>query len=276
MIIDSHTHIGTIQYSVGKNKVSNLPGQDLLVALSKYSIDYALVSSIEGAEFNSEMRLALPEQQVSQLQSIEKLVEFVKKNEKKLRALLWVKPYTEICSSELENFVAANLRYIAGLKMHPSLSGLKFIDNKFVPYIKLAQKYQLPIQVHSENDGKSDVKFIYEVAKEFKDIDFTMVHMGLNTDNSEAIDIIKKNENIYGDISLVSKANVIKAIEKCGSHKILFGTDAIVNGIDTYEKHLPIIKSIKTKFRKEDRGRVFYRNCVKIYNLNIISNSSDE
>ena len=44
MIIDSHTHIGTISYPVGKNRVSYLPGEDLIAAMKKYSIDFALVS----------------------------------------------------------------------------------------------------------------------------------------------------------------------------------------------------------------------------------------
>lgn len=273
MIIDSHTHIGTIRYCVGKNKVSNLPKQDLIIALRKYSIDFALVSSIEGAEFNSEMQLASMEHQVPQLQSMNQLIDFIKSNESKVKALLWVKPFTEKCNDELDHFIAANIKHIAGLKMHPTLSNLKFTDDKFYPYIKLAKKYHLPIQVHTENDGKSDVKFVCKVAQEFKDINFIMVHMGLDTDNKEAIAIIKRNENIYGDICLVENKNVIKVIDECGSKKILFGTDAIVEGIDSYKRYLPILRDIKDNFEKKDVDNILYKNCTQIYNLNIIDKS---
>ena len=269
MIIDSHTHIGTIQYSVGKNRVSNLPKQDLITALNKYSINFALVSSIEGAEFNSVMQLVPRKQQIPQLQSMKHLIEFVINNKFKLKALLWVKPYNEKCNDKLEHFILKNKKYIAGLKMHPTLSNLKFTDNHFYPFFKLASKYKLPIQVHSENDGKSNVKFIYNIAQKYRDVIFIMVHMGLKTDTMEAINIIRRNDNIYGDICSVENKNIFKAICECGSNKILFGTDAIVNGIDTYEKYLPIIKYLKEKLKREDAENVLYKNCMRIYNLNV-------
>ena len=54
MIIDAHTHIGEISFPVGKSRISSMPERTLLDAIEKYSIDLVLVSSIEGAEFNSD------------------------------------------------------------------------------------------------------------------------------------------------------------------------------------------------------------------------------
>lgn len=269
MIIDSHTHTGTIQYTVGRNKVYNLRKQDLLVALDKYSIDFALVSSIEGAEFDSERRLAPKEQQIPQLKSMEQLVTYIKSNKSKLKALLWIKPYTEKCDENFEYFIQKNKKFIAGLKIHPTLSNLKFTHNKYIPYLELARKYNLPVQVHSENDGKSNIIFIQKIAQKYKDVTFIMVHMGFNTNNLEAIDIIKRNRNIYGDICSVTVNNIYKSIHECGSKMILFGTDAIVNGIHTYKKYIPIISGIKSEFKKNDFENILYKNCARIYDLNI-------
>ena len=273
MIIDSHTHIGKLSYRVGKNRVSDLPGEDLIAAMEKYSIDYALVSSIEGAEFDSEMQLAPPNKQIPQLESFRNLLEFVhlcgdaQSGRPYLKALLWIKPYTEKITAALEQFIKENRGYIAGLKMHPSLSNIKFTDERFKPYLELTEKYDMPVQVHTENDGLSDPAYVGEQADKFPEIKFIMVHMGLNTDNSEAINIIKDHDNIYGDTCEVKTDNVIRAINECGSEKILFGTDAIVHGIDTYERYLPLIESIRSAFRRDDADKVMFKNCIRLYRI---------
>jgi len=273
MIFDSHTHIGNILYPVGKNRVSNLAGEDLLTAMEKYSIDFALVSSIEGAEFDFEGQVAPPEKQVPQLESFRRLVQFVQPRgdalpgRPTLKALLWVKPYTEKVTKDLEKFITKNRQHIAGLKMHPSLSNIRFTDDRFKHYIRLAERYDLPVQVHTENDGLANPAYVYEVAVQFPSVNFVMVHMGLNTGNSEAINIIRDNANIYGDTCEVKTENVIKAINECGSEKILFGTDAIVHGIETYEKYLPLIGSIRNNFSKNEADNVLFRNCVRLYEI---------
>jgi len=273
MIIDSHTHIGTISYPVGKNGVSNLPGEDLIAAMKKYSIDFALVSSIEAAEFDSEMKLAPPDKQIPQLESFNRLIQFVKTSgdaqfgRPDLKALLWIKPYTEKVTEALIQFITENRDHIAGLKMHPSLSNIKFTDDRFRPYLDLARKFNMPVQLHTENDGLSDPAFVAEMTALYPDVRFVMVHMGLGTHNSEAIGIIRNNDNVYGDTCEVKINNVIKAIIECGSEKILFGTDAIVHGVDTYEQYLPLIESIRNNFSKEEADNVLFRNCMRLYNL---------
>jgi len=273
VIIDSHTHTGKIQYRVGKNRVSDLPGEDLLAAMDKYSVDFALVSSIESAEFDYEGQPAPPDKQVPQLESFRSLVSFVRSSLNVssglslLKASLWVKPYTEKPGAELDEFIEDKREYIAGLKMHPSLSNMKFTDKRFVPYLRLAQKYDMPVQVHTENDGLADPAYVAEVALLFPSVNFVMVHMGLNTDHGEAIDIIKANKNIYGDTCEVKREKVIEAIKKCGSEKILFGTDAVVHGIDTYERYLPLIDLIRQHCSEEEAENVLFRNCRRLYML---------
>lgn len=277
MIIDSHTHIGTILYPVGKNRVSDLPGEDLIAAMEKYSIDCALVSSIEGAEFNSEGQLAPLNKQIPQLASFRNLLDFVhlrrdaQSGHPYLKALLWIKPYTEKVTPALERFITENRDSIAGLKMHPSLSNIEFTDERFKPYLELAEKFDMPVQVHTENDGLSDPAYVVEQAGRFPEIKFIMVHMGLNTDNSEAINIIKDHDNIYGDTCEVKTDNVIRAINECGSEKILFGTDAIVHGIDTYARYILLTEHIWTILNKIQAENFLFRNCMRLYKISLRS-----
>ncbi len=268
MIIDAHTHIGEISFPVGKSRISSMPERTLLEAIEKYSIDLVLVSSIEGSEFNSDKELMPADRQIPQLISMQRVVDFVKRNRQRAKALLWVKPYTEDRSRELDKFIRTNREFIAGVKIHPKLSNLEFRDKRMVPFIEMAGEYGFPILVHTENDGRSNVGFVEEVANRYGEINFIMAHMGMGSDNSEAIDIIKRNRNIFGDIALVESMNVVRAITECGSDKIIFGTDATVFGIDTYEKYLPVINSIKSNFDSEDLDNVLYKNCIRLYGLN--------
>lgn len=245
-----------------------MPEKTLLAAIEKYSIDLVLVSSIEGAEFNSDMELIPADRQIPQLTSMQRVVDFVKNNRSRAKALLWVKPTTEKRSRELDEFICTNREFIAGLKIHPKLSNLEFRDKRIVPFIEMASEFGLPILVHTENDGRSNVAFVEEVAKKYEELNFIMAHMGMGSDTREAIEIIKRNRNIYGDIALVESKNVIRAIKECGSDRIIFGTDATVFGIDTYENYLPVIDSMKSNFDHEDVENVLYRNCIRLYSIN--------
>jgi len=271
MIIDSHTHIGHILYPVGKNRVSNLPAEQLIEAMDKYSINQALVSSIEGAEFDSEKNPAPPGKQIPQLQSFKNLVKIIRQHDGTLpgspglKALLWIKPHTEDVTPALVQFIEENRDCIAGFKMHPALSNMSFRDERFLPYLKLADNLSMPVQVHTENDGRSDPAFVEQVAADFPGLDFVMVHMGLNTDNTEAIRIIRDNANIYGDTCEVEIDNVFKAMEVCGSEKILFGTDAIVHGTDTYKGYLPLIHELRSRPDKNDADNILYENCLRLF-----------
>lgn len=265
MIIDSHTHIGHILYPVGKNRVSDLPAGQLIEAMDKYSIDRVLVSGIEGAEFDSAIKLAPASMQVPQLDAFRGQVAFARANEGRVGVLLWVKPYTEPVTGDLEQFIAKNRDCIAGFKMHPTLSNIAFNEARFQPYLELADRLRLPVQVHTEKDGLSDPVYIAEVAAGFPGLDFVMVHMGLGTDNSEAIDIIRDNANVYGDTCEVNIDNVFKAVEICGSEKILFGTDAVVRGVDTYERYQPLIEALRSRLDKTDADNILFGNCQRLF-----------
>jgi predicted TIM-barrel fold metal-dependent hydrolase len=270
MIIDAHTHIGEISFPVGRSRISSMPEHTLLDAIEKYSIDFILVSSIEGAEFNSDRELMPADRQIPQLVSMQRVVDFVMKNRQRAKALLWVKPYSEERSSELDEFIRTNREFIAGLKIHPKLSNMEFRDKRMMPFIGMAGEYNLPVLVHTEDDGRSNVGFVEEVAKKYREINFIMAHMGMGSDNREAIGIIKRNPNIYGDIALAESGNVVRAINECGSDKIIFGSDAPVFGIDTYKNYLPVIDSIKSNFSGEEVDNVLYKNSMSLFRLNDI------
>lgn len=144
---------------------------------------------------------------------------------------------------------------IKGLKFHPACLDLAANDVRYIPYMKLAEKYNKPCLFHSEvlsdetgnilRNGVSDPDFIYETAKQFPDVPVILGHMGLGGDKAHKVGIntlLKSIENddakLYADLAWVdwdnpTKPNIIYVIDKLlhtskgdMTNRLLFGTDA--------------------------------------------------
>lgn len=260
MIIDSHIHIGKIINF-------NMPEETVLASMDKYGIDFSLVSNGEAAEVDHEQKPIPKEAQFGQIELNEKLIKFVRSNPDKLGALLWVKPISEGCTKELEKFLVKNKDVIYGIKVHPYHSKISFGSPEVAKYIELARKYSLPVVTHTASDYESSPKVAYEVALKNPDVNFVMVHMGLGTDNEEAIELISKLPNLYGDTTWVTPDKALKAINICGADKILFGSDSPIDGLDTYIFYKPYFQDMKNLLPKENYEKLMFKNAISLFKL---------
>jgi len=263
MVIDSHVHIGKVLNF-------NMPEEMVLASMEKYGIDFSLVSNVEASEVDHDQKLIPKELQFDQIELNKKTIEFAKKNPKKIGALLWIKPLTDSCTKEFEELIIKNRELVYGIKVHPYHSKTAFNSREVEKYIELARKYSLPVVTHTANDYDSNPELVYEVALKNPDINFVMVHMGLGTDNEKAIELISKLPNLYGDITWVAPEKALKAIKVCGSHKILFGTDSPINGLDTYDDdnfYNFYFRDIKNILSKEDYEKLMLKNALKLFNI---------
>ena len=85
MIIDSHVHFGN---ALG----FNAPCEMVLKSMEKYSIDKAIVSNLQSTECDHYCKVLPEENQVLQIESLKKTVEFARNNKGKIFAALWCKP----------------------------------------------------------------------------------------------------------------------------------------------------------------------------------------
>lgn len=263
LIIDAHTHIGTIIKF-------NMPEAMVLESMEKYRIDYSLVSNIEGCEVDNDQRPIPRKQQVSQTDINQKTLRFVRANPDKLGALLWIKPATEGCTPEFEALVADNLDVVYGLKVHPYHSNISFGSPEVEAYIRLARKYGLVVVTHTANDHESSPRVTYEVARKYPEVNIVMYHFGLATDNQEAIELVASLPNLYGDTSWVTYDKALQAIEVCGIDKVLFGTDNPINGLDTYDDPVfynPYFDRARLGLSPADYEKLMFRNAIKLFKL---------
>ena len=266
MIIDTHVHIAITE-------VFYMPQEMLLESIDKYKIDYCLVSNGEAEEFDSNLNLIPKEKQKDQVTLLKNTLEFARQNAERIGVLAWIKPYGEVVTEELVNLIADNTDIIFGLKVHPFCSKTAMDDPKMEPYIELARKFQFPIVVHTGGCEEAEPIHVWNVAKKYPDVNFVMVHMGLGSDNQEAIRLLSSLPNLYGDTTWVPLESTIQAVQEAGSHKIVFGSDNPIDGVDTYHNnprgdinvYQSYFNELEDRIGTEAYENVMFRNAMRLF-----------
>lgn len=269
MIIDTHVHIG------GEAIGFHMKEEMVLEMMEKYNIDYAIVSNGDSCEMNHQQRLLPKEVQITQEKALRRVISFAESNPEKIGVAVWVKPYLQGRTDELETLIKEHLHMIHAIKLHPFHSNTKPTDEKVLPYLALAEKYHLAVVSHTGGCPAADPIHLYEAAKMFPTIPFVMVHMGLGTDNRQALELLGKQENLYGDTTWVPMNTTIEAIQRFGSKKMLFGSDAPIDGVNTYRCNPKGERSVyqdyfhvlPDKISKEEYEDLMFRNAVKLFGL---------
>jgi predicted TIM-barrel fold metal-dependent hydrolase len=228
------------------------------------------VSNIEGTEVDQNQTPIPLDFQVSQRVVNERVLRFVRAHPDRLGALLWIKPATEGCTPEFEAMVADNLDVVHGLKVHPFLSGTSLASSAVEKYIDLARKHDLVIVAHTAGSPESSPQSVYEVALRYPEVNFVMVHLGLGTDNQEAIELVSRLPNLYGDTTWVAPIKALQAIRECGEDKILFGTDNPIAGADTYgapDFYMYYFDEMQADLSRQAYEKLMFRNAIRLFKL---------
>lgn len=269
MLIDTHVHIG------GEAVGFHMTEEMLLEMMEKYQIGYVIVSNGDAGEMGHNQQLLPSKLQISQEDALQRTLLFARKNPKKIGLAVWVKPYLQGKTEELEKMIKENLDMIHAIKLHPFHSNTAPTDKKAIPYLELAEQYHLAVVSHTGGCEAADPVHLYEAAKLFPNVPFVMVHMGLGTDNRNALDLLGKQENLYGDTTWVPMSTTLEAIKRYGSKKMLFGSDGPIDGVDTYlcnpkgERSIyqDYLHLLPQKISRESYEDLMYRNAVRIFGL---------
>ena len=227
MIIDAHVHIGTFG-------AFDMPQEMLLESMNRYNIAYSLVSNVEAQEFDGDLQLIPVHMQKDQVSILKNTIAFAREHSNRLGVLVWVKPYGELVTEELVHLIEENRDIIFGIKVHPFCSKTAMDDPKMEPYIELARRFQFPIVAHTGGCEEAEPIHMWNAAKKHPDVNFIMAHMGLGSDNQEAIRLLGTLPNLYGDTAWVPMESTIQAMKEAGNHKMMFGSDNPIDGVDTY------------------------------------------
>ncbi len=174
------------------------------------------------------------------------------------------------------------LEHVVGFKLYPGYYHTYPHDEVYKPVYLLAEKYDLPVAIHSGDTygPRALLKYAHpleidEVAYHHPEVRIVLSHFG-DPWTMEAAEVVYKNNNVYADLSgiIVGDANKVKrfsdeqlyvdhfrkALIYCDRYdKILFGSDWPLVSIAAYAKFIEIL--IPLDFRQA----VFHDNALKVY-----------
>ena len=268
MIIDTHVHIG-------KMLGFDMKPSEVIYSMDRYGIDFSLVSDIRASEYDHLGRKIPKLLQKSQKKNFKDTLAFAKEYPDKIGAVPWLKIGGELPDDEFKTILRDNIEYVYAFKFHPFHSRTAPDDTKLEPIYRLAAEYGLPIVSHTGGCEEARSYHLYKAAEKHPELSFVMVHMDLGTDNSEALELLGKLPNLYGDTTWVPVSTTLKALERYGSEKVLFGSDSPIDGKDTYLQNRAGDRSLYQQYFNEfrdmvspsDYENIMYKNAVRIFNI---------
>ena len=232
MIIDMHTHVGEKQFVSASLKSLE---KEMEKSKVTYSVCFVLGDDVE----KNSLVLAK--------ECSEKIIPFFRFDPKK------------ISLSQLRQ----NLKLFKGIKLHPRLENFDPLDSKYAEIFKIIEESKLPVLIHTrkENNPYTDPDRLLELAKLYPYIVFIFGHFA--NDLKSVIDVIKDLPNIYLETSIVSSPKIIElAVRKCGSEKILFGSDYPMS-----DQELEVQKVLRADISDEDKENILYRNAMRLIGI---------
>lgn len=269
MIIDSHVHIG------GESVGFDMNEEKVLTSMEKYHIDVSIISNADSGEFGHQHEKIPEHLQIDQKTSLKRAIAFARKNPGKIYAGFWCKPHQEELDEEIEELIKENRDVVVALKVHPFHSYLAFDDDKMIPYLELAVRYNLPVIVHTGSSYEDSPERVFHMAKKYPQLKFIMAHMGLGTDNHLAVELMEKAENLYADTTWVPLSTTIEVIKRYGSKRVMFGSDSPIDDIDTYDHNKAGEPSLYRQYfgelqdmiSKEDYENLMFKTAKEVFNI---------
>ena len=292
-IIDMHWHEGTWKAEnaiytekdtfelVGKPIEININGNT-----QKDNVKYIFVSNLDCMSFDDNNQPLKGEI----IGNLEMLDECQKHSQKKPYAVCQV-GYGN--AQNIEKLIKEHPNSFIGLKFHPMVFKLDANSEQYYPYMKIAEKYNLPCLFHSDKTGSyACPKKIYELAQKFPKVPVILAHMGAGTDHTDAIEVLLNSietgkANLYGDTSWIdcknnempTIMNLIKRLKQTSkgdqTHKLLFGSDAPVGEFGAPSKKISgfyndTVSALKTMIFKN------FADDAETISDNICCNNSEQ
>jgi Amidohydrolase len=157
--------------------------------------------------------------------------------------LVWVRPG----DTELEEVRARLQAGAVGLKLHPTVDGYPADDSALDPYLAIAERAGCPVACHSA-PGEADPDHIRRLAERFPAVPIVMYHtyLGPQEGRRRAAAHVREQSNLYLETSWCRSHVVIQLVGEVGAGRVLFGSDASIDGPSHYCRHPPNVEGRET------------------------------
>lgn len=264
MIIDCHTHLNN--YANEDEDALSHRLSELTQEMKRNRVDYALIltsyKDVAGRPSTDKVLLAV-------------------QGQKHLGVVAGVH-FATLDAQQIEAFAAwLSEGMIKGIKLYPGYEPFYPSDPRLLPIYKLAERYQVPVMIHSGDTLSRQGKLKYahplvvdEVAVDFPKVNFIICHLG-NPWLHDTMEVLYKNENVYADISGLVLGDFSDRFEAFMSakfqemllygiepSKILYGTDWPIANMASY---LDWVDQLVISPR--DREKILYQNAARLFDV---------
>lgn len=158
-----------------------------------------------------------------------------------------------------------------GLKLHPIVQGVHPSDPSVLELMEEYQKYGFPVLFHSgkrayyltqspERRDLGSLENYKGVISNFPKINFILAHMGGETERDIALTMGEKYKNINVDTQMQPVEAVREAINRLGSHRVLYGSDY---PFGLQEAHISVINKVAGG-DTELKEKLFFKNAENL------------
>jgi predicted TIM-barrel fold metal-dependent hydrolase len=161
----------------------------------------------------------------------------------RLFPLIWVRPG----DTETDEVRARLHAGAVGLKLHPTVDGYPADDRALDPYIAIAEENGCPVACHSA-PGEADPDHIRRLAERFPSVPIIMYHtyLGPHEGRVRAARHVGEQPNLYLETSWCCSDVVTGLVAEVGLDRVLFGSDASIDGPAHYCRHPPNVEGRET------------------------------
>ena len=140
----------------------------------------------------------------------------------------------------------SSLGYV-GLKLHPTADEYPADDRALDPYLAVAAEAGCPVACHSA-PGEADPDYIRRLAERFPTLPLILYHtyLGPQEGRLRATQHAREQSNLYLETSWCAWREVLRLIDEVGPDRVLFGSDASIDGHLRYCRRPPNIEGHET------------------------------
>jgi hypothetical protein len=157
--------------------------------------------------------------------------------------LVWARP-GETSPEEVRSRLTSGH---VGLKLHPTVDDYRADDPELDPYLEIAAELGCPVACHSA-PGDADPDYIRRLAERFPSVPVIFYHtyLGPREGRYRAAEHVREQSNLYLETSWCGWQTVVELVEEAGVDRVLFGSDASVDGAHHYCRHPPNVEGQET------------------------------
>ncbi len=136
-----------------------------------------------------------------------------------------------------------------GLKLHPTTDDYRADDPSLDPYLEAVASVGLPVACHCAPGG-ADPDHIRSLAERFPQVPVIMYHTFLGPDEGRrrAARHALEQPNLYLETSWCRSGIVLEVLDLVGPDRVIFGSDASIDGKHHYNRQPPNVDGAETYF----------------------------